>query len=227
VTPPAVELASLTRSYPGPPPVTALRPCDLTIHTGDYLAVTGPSGAGKSTLLNLLGLLDRPTGGQLRLGGQDVGTIREGARNAIRGQLIGFVFQLFHLLNHRSVRENVEMAMLYHRQVPRRERLARAGDALARVGLASHQDASPATLSGGERQRVAVARAIASRPLLLLADEPTGNLDSANAGTVLDLFDELHAGGLTIVVVTHNPEVADRAGRWVEIRDGLLREGAR
>ncbi|HEX6520910.1 MAG TPA: ABC transporter ATP-binding protein [Streptosporangiaceae bacterium] len=221
VTTPVIELRELTRTYPGPPPVEALLPADLVIEQGDYVTVTGPSGSGKSTLLHLLGLLDSPTGGTYLLDGLDANAMPDRDRSAIRGRRIGFVFQSFHLLPYRTAEENVLLAQLYNR-TPRARRRALAQEALAQVGLAHRIDALPTTLSGGERQRVAIARALVNRPSLLLCDEPTGNLDSQNAATVLDLFDELHAAGLTVVVITHDPNVARRANRAVAIRDGVL-----
>ena len=222
-TPPVVELRGVTRTFPGDPPVEALRATDLVLARGEYAAVMGASGSGKSTLLHLIGLLDRPTDGAYLLDGVDVGSLTDGRRTALRGQRIGFVFQAFHLLAHRTVLENVMVAQLYNR-VPRRERADRARAALERVGLGHRLDFSPVKLSGGERQRVAIARAIVSTPSLLLADEPTGNLDSTNTAAILDLLDELHGDGLTIMLITHDDEVARRARRQLVMRDGVLRE---
>ena len=219
--PPVVALSGLGRTFPGTPPVRALSGVDLAIERGAYLSIVGPSGSGKSTLLHLLGLLDRPTEGTYLLDGDDVSDLDDRTRTAIRARRIGFVFQSFHLLGHRSAQENVELGMLYS-QVPRRQRPARAIDALDRVGLGHRRSFSPTTLSGGERQRVAIARALVGSPSLLLADEPTGNLDTATGESILALFDELHGGGLTLVVITHDPEVAERAQRTVSIRDGRL-----
>jgi putative ABC transport system ATP-binding protein len=218
---PVIELAGLARTYPGPPPVEALRPSDLAIQPGDYLTVTGPSGSGKSTLLHLLGLLDTPTGGTYLLDGADTSRLPDRDRSALRGRRIGFVFQSFHLLPYRTAEENVLLAQLYN-GTPRARRVAAARDALEHVGLRHRVDALPTTLSGGERQRVAIARALVHRPSLLLCDEPTGNLDSQNAATVLDLFDELNDDGFTIVVITHDPNVARRASRTVTMADGVL-----
>ncbi|MCC9309338.1 ABC transporter ATP-binding protein [Kitasatospora sp. RB6PN24] len=216
-----MELSGLARRFPGPPPVTALQPTDLVVRRNDYLAITGPSGSGKSTLLHLLGLLDTPSAGRYLLDGIDTGPLSDPDRAALRGRRIGFVFQAFHLLPHRTALENVQLALTYH-QVPRAERRPRALAALERLGLAHRTDALPTTLSGGERQRVAIARALVNRPGLLLCDEPTGDLDSANARAVLDEFDVLHAQGLTLLVITHDPTVAGRAGRHVAMRDGRL-----
>lgn len=220
---PVVEMVGVSRSFPGPPPVHAVREVTLTIWPGEYVSIVGPSGSGKSSLLHLLGLLDRPDAGEYRLDGVDVAGLSERRRAELRAERIGFVFQAFHLLAHRTVLENVCLAMLYQR-VPRRQRAERARQALERVGLAHRMDFSPATLSGGERQRVAIARALVTNPSLLLADEPTGNLDSANAAAVLDVFDELHAQGLTLAVITHSDEVSRRAQRQVRIVDGRLTE---
>lgn len=219
---PVVDLAGLGRTYrSGEVTVDALVDVDLTVDRGEYVSIVGPSGSGKSTLLNVLGLLDRPTAGSFHLEGVDVTQLGEAERTAVRGRRIGFVFQAFHLLSHRTVLENVALALLYT-GTPPGERLDRARDALAAVGLGHRVDFRPTRLSGGERQRVAVARAIVSRPALLLADEPTGNLDSRTSGAVLELFDELRRTGLTIVMITHDPAVAARADRSVRISDGHL-----
>jgi putative ABC transport system ATP-binding protein len=219
--PPVVEMRGVRFGYPGPPPIEVLHGIDLTIGTGEYVAVTGPSGSGKSTLLNLLGLLDRPTGGRFTLDGTDVGSLRESRRTGLRAGRIGFVFQAFHLLPHRSAMENVALAML-HTATPRRERQPAAAAALDRVGLAHRRAARAVDLSGGERQRVAIARAVVTRPSLLLCDEPTGNLDSVTAASVLDLVEELHHEGMTIVMITHDHAVAARAARTVHIVDGMI-----
>ncbi|MEE6273173.1 ABC transporter ATP-binding protein [Georgenia wangjunii] len=220
-----MDVRGLTRSFPGDPPVEALRSIDLVVDRGDYVSVVGPSGSGKSTLLHILGLLDRPTAGDYLLDGLATRDLPEGDRATLRGGRIGFVFQSFHLLPHRSVLDNVLLAALYS-GVPRAERRDRALAALERVGMGHRLAFVPPTLSGGERQRVAVARAVVASPHVLLADEPTGNLDSTTAGSVLDLFDELHADGLTLVVITHDASVSARAGRRVQIADGVLREVA-
>jgi putative ABC transport system ATP-binding protein len=223
MTPPVIELRGLARTYPGPPPVPALRPADLVISGGDYVAVTGPSGSGKSTLLHLLGLLDTPTAGMYLLDGLDTSALGDRDRSALRGSRIGFVFQSFHLLPYRTALENVLLAELYN-QTPRGKRLAGAVDALRDVGLGHRMDALPTTLSGGECQRVAIARALVNRPSLLLCDEPTGNLDSRNAATVMELIDQLNAAGFTIVVITHDVSVASHARRTIAISDGVLSE---
>jgi putative ABC transport system ATP-binding protein len=220
---PVIELDGLARTYPGPPPVPALRPADLVIEAGDYVAVTGPSGSGKSTLLHLLGLLDKPTAGRYLLDGLDTSALSDKDRSALRGRRIGIVFQAFHLLPYRTAVENVLVAELYN-QTPRAGRFKAAADALAEVGMGHRLDALPTTLSGGESQRVAIARALVNRPSLLLCDEPTGNLDSRNAAALMDLLDELNAAGFTIVVITHDPAVAAHAGRMIAISDGVLAE---
>jgi putative ABC transport system ATP-binding protein len=223
LTPPVIELRGMARTYPGPPPVPALRPSDLVIDAGDYVAVMGPSGSGKSTLLHLLGLLDSPTAGSYLLDGLDTSALNDRDRSALRGRRIGFVFQAFHLLPYRTALENVLLAELYNR-TSRADRVMAAADALTSVGLGHRLDALPTTLSGGECQRVAIARALVNRPSLLLCDEPTGNLDSRNAATVMELLDELNAAGFTIVVITHDANVADHVGRTIGISDGELSE---
>ncbi|MFI7364631.1 ABC transporter ATP-binding protein [Streptomyces sp. NPDC050149] len=223
MTAPVIEFRQAALTYPGPPQVAALRPCDLVIRRGEFVTVVGPSGSGKSTFLNIAGLLDAPTSGTYLLDGLDTGALKDGDRTALRGRRIGFVFQSFHLLPHRSALENVTLAMVYS-GVPRKERRQRANEALVRVGLGHRVASLPTTLSGGERQRVAIARALVARPSLLLCDEPTGNLDTANAQSVLALLAELHADGMTVLVITHDPEVAGRGTRTVTIRDGVLGE---
>jgi putative ABC transport system ATP-binding protein len=218
---PVVEMIGVRRFFPGPPEVRAIKGIDLTIAQGEYLSIVGPSGSGKSTLLHLLGLLDNPTDGVYRLDGVDTMSLRERRRAVLRGQRIGFVFQSFHLLEHRTVLENVALSMVYV-GVPRRERLARARVALERVGLAHRMEFAPTTLSGGERQRVAIARALVAEPSLLLADEPTGNLDSLMARQVLDLLEQINEMGTTVILVTHDPELARRARRNVHVVDGQI-----
>jgi len=223
---PVVLLHQAGRTFPGPPPVEALKPTDLVVERGEYIAIVGPSGSGKSTLLHLLGLLDTPTTGSYHLDGIDTGTLSEPERAGVRAARIGFVFQAFHLLSYRSIVENVMLAELYHPGARDRRR-DRAVEALVSVGLGHRLEATPATLSGGERQRVAVARALVSDPSLLLADEPTGNLDTATGEQILALFDELHDRGLTLAVITHDDSVAARAGRVVGLRDGQVTEDRR
>ena len=221
--PPVIRLSAVGYTYAGPPPVRALRPTDLVIRRGEHVAITGPSGSGKSTLLNLLGLLDRPTEGVLQIDGIDVGSASERDRAAVRAHRIGFVFQSFHLLPHRTAAENVMLAQVYA-DMPRRRRPGAALAALAQVGLEHRAHALPTALSGGERQRVAIARALVNHPSLLLCDEPTGNLDTATTRELTDLLVSLHEGGTTLVIITHNPAVAGRAERRVTIRDGQLAE---
>lgn len=218
-----IELRDLTRSFPGPPEVQALKAVNLRIDTGDYVSIVGPSGSGKSTMLNILGLLDRPTVGEYRIDGAVTGLLDEDERARVRAQRIGFVFQSFHLMPRRTVLDNVLMPMLYS-GIPRDEREDRARRTLERVGLGHRLGFLPTTLSGGERQRVAVARAVVSTPSILLADEPTGNLDQGTSGEVMSLFDDLRADGLTLIVITHDPAVAARAERRVRITDGRVTE---
>lgn len=223
---PLITLAGVGLTYPGPPPVIAAHDCDLTVREGIHVAIVGASGSGKSTLLNVLGLLDRNTSGTYRFDGHDVSALSEIDRTALRGQAIGFVFQEFHLMANRTAEENVQVGLMY-RGLARRDRVEQARQALHRVGLEHRIRALPSHLSGGEQQRVAVARALAARPRLLLCDEPTGNLESATAGTILDLMADLHADGMTIVTITHDPQVAVRAQDVYRMTDGLLtREGA-
>ncbi len=218
-----VELEGVSRTFPGTPPVEAVKYVDLDVEAGDYMAIVGPSGSGKSTLLHILGCLDRPTSGVYRLLGLDTGSLSDGLRTSLRGSEVGFVFQAFHLLPYRSVIENVMTGLVYNR-TPRRVRRRRAREALERVGLGHRIDFAPRQLSGGERQRVAIARAIATRPTLLLCDEPTGNLDSKTTESLLDLFDELRTDGLTLVIITHEELVSRRAERRVQMIDGTLIE---
>lgn len=218
---PVVRLENAERTFPGTPPVYALKATNLEILEGDYLAIAGPSGSGKSTLLHLLGLLDRPTGGTYWLDGIDTAGLNETERAGLRAQRIGFVFQSFHLLAHRTAVENVMLAEIYRRGGSEKRRM-RAEQALERVGLGHRLTAYPTTLSGGERQRVAVARALIGEPSLLLADEPTGNLDSATSESLLKLFDGLHDAGLTLAIITHDDDVSVRAHKRVRIQDGEL-----
>ena len=219
---PVVELTQISREFPGSPPVQAISGIDLRIEPGEYLSIIGPSGSGKSTLLHVLGLLDRPTAGTYLLDGVDVAGLSESRRCALRGGRIGFVFQAFHLMPRRTVLDNVMLSMLYQGG-PRRHRRDRAAEMLEQVGLGGRMGFLPPVLSGGERQRVAIARALAGSPSLLLADEPTGNLDQATAIGVMELFDELHSDGLTLAVITHDEAISRRAQRRVRITDGKLR----
>ena len=221
----AIELRDVTRSFPGPPEVQALKGVNVSIGDGEYVSIIGPSGSGKSTMLNILGLLDRPTVGEYRLGGVLTGSLSEDERAAVRARQLGFVFQAFHLMSRRTVLENVLLPMLYS-GTPRAEREPRAREALERVGLGHRIGFLPGTLSGGERQRVAVARAVATRPRVLLADEPTGNLDQATSAEIMALFEELNADGLTLVVITHDGVVARRATRRIRLADGRVSRAA-
>ncbi len=220
--PPLVELREVARVYPrGASEVAALAGVSLTVRAGEKLAVMGPSGSGKTTLLSILGLLDRPTRGRHLFAGRAVDGLSDDELSRLRGREIGFVFQAFHLIPQLSVAENVATPLQYG-GVPEQEWLPRALAALARVGLAARADHRPGELSGGEAQRAAIARALVTRPRLLLADEPTGNLDSATGEEIADLLDELHAEGGTVVLVTHNEALARRARRVVRLRDGRI-----
>jgi putative ABC transport system ATP-binding protein len=220
---PVIELTGVRKTYrTGTVEFEALRGVDLRIDAGEYVAVMGPSGSGKSTLMNVLGCLDVATQGTYRLAGEDVGELDETDLADIRNRRIGFVFQQFHLLPSLSAWRNVELPLVYG-HVPAAERRARAVAAMERVGLGDRLDNRPGELSGGQQQRVAVARALVGEPALLLADEPTGNLDSVSTRDVLALFDELHAQGRTIVLITHEEDVARRAQRVVRVFDGLVR----
>jgi macrolide transport system ATP-binding/permease protein len=223
-TNPLLELRGIGRQYGSEPAaVHALVDVDLTLERGEWLAITGPSGAGKSTLLHVIGCLDRPTSGTYSIDGIDTAGLGDEERAGLRSRRIGFVFQSFHLLPYRTVLENVMLAEVYRKQSSRGRR-ARALATIERVGLSHRADFLPGKLSGGERQRVAIARAMVGSPSLLLCDEPTGNLDSKSSAAILDLFERLHREGLTLIMVTHNEEVANRAGRRVHMVDGALTE---
>ena len=220
---PIIETHQLTKVFgSNGNAVHALRGIDLTVAEGEFVALVGPSGSGKSTLMAILGCLDSPSGGSYALAGRWVHDLSGGELARVRNEKIGFIFQSYNLLPRASVRRNVELPMLYA-GLGRRERRRRADELLEQVGIAGKADALPAQLSGGQRQRVAVARALANRPALLLADEPTGALDSHTGQEVLALFRELHALGNTVLLVTHDPTVAALAERQVEIHDGLVR----
>ncbi len=219
---PVIELVGAGKTYTsGAIEFEALRGIDLSIAEGEYVAVMGPSGSGKSTIMNVLGCLDTLTRGEYRLAGTDVEELDEEALAAIRNRRIGFVFQQFNLLPSLSALRNVELPLVYA-GVHRDERRERATVALERVGLGSRLGNRPGELSGGQQQRVAVARALVGEPTMILADEPTGNLDSVSTADVLALFDELHDAGRTIVLITHEAEVAHRARRTIHVRDGLI-----
>ena len=216
------ELRGISKIYgSGDLEVKALDQLNLNVLDGDYLAVMGASGSGKSTAMNILGCLDRPTSGTYRLNGMAVEQLDDDALADVRNRSLGFVFQQFHLLGHASAMENVMLPMIYA-GVPKDERIERAQAALTRVGLAQRLDNKPNQLSGGQQQRVAIARAIINRPSLLLADEPTGALDSSTTAEVLELFDELHQQGITLVLVTHEDDVAARAQRIARFQDGRV-----
>ena len=222
---PVAELRGISKIYgSGDLEVKALDQLNLTVQEGDYLAVMGASGSGKSTAMNILGCLDRPTSGTYRLKGTAVEQLDDDALADVRNRSLGFVFQQFHLLGHASAMENVMLPMIYA-GVPREERIERAQSALRRVGLAQRLENKPNQLSGGQQQRVAIARAIINRPSLLLADEPTGALDSSTTAEVLELFDELHQQGITLVMVTHEDDVAARAQRIARFQDGRALTG--
>ncbi len=215
-----LELRGVTRGFHSPP-VEALRGVDLTVRRGELVAVTGASGSGKTTLLGILGCLDRPSRGSHRMEGREIARLSEGDRARLRARRIGFVFQSYNLLERLTAFRNVELPLVYA-GVARRERRRRAMTALAEVGLGDRIDHLPGQLSGGQQQRVAIARGLVTAPSVLLADEPTGNLDSRSAGDVLGLLADLHARGVTIVLVTHSEEVAARATRVVRVVDGRI-----
>jgi putative ABC transport system ATP-binding protein len=216
---PVIELAHVTKTYPGG--VTALREVDLNVEQGELIAIVGPSGSGKSTMLHMIGTLDRPSSGTIRIDGYDVAALSDRELSALRARRIGFVFQHFHLAPGRNAVANVADGLLYA-GIPRKERERRAEAALVRVGLGARLGHRPHQLSGGEQQRVAMARAVAGDPAVLLADEPTGNLDSASGAGVMQLLYELNASGTTVLVITHDHEIADSLPRQVPMRDGQV-----
>jgi putative ABC transport system ATP-binding protein len=219
--PTVLELRNVTKEYPGTPPVIALAGVDVAVAAGEFTAIVGPSGSGKSTLLNLVGALDRPTTGEVLIDGTEISSVSDAALSAVRGRRIGFVFQSFNLLDGLDAIENVAVGLMYD-AVPRRERRRRSLEALERVGLGHRADHRPSRLSGGERQRVAIARAIVTEPALLLADEPTGNLDTRTGGVIMEQFHELHREGATVVLITHDAELASHLPRQVTLRDGSI-----
>jgi putative ABC transport system ATP-binding protein len=219
---PVIELAGVTKVYgSGEIAVAALRGVSLVIHEGEFVAIMGPSGSGKTTMLGIIGCLDRPTEGTYHLVGEEMSGLDEGRRARVRGERIGFVFQAYNLLPRQQAFKNVELPLIYA-GVPSRERRARVVEALEQVGLGDRIRHLPNQLSGGEQQRVGIARALVVRPSVLLADEPTGNLDSTSAEEVLGLLERLNSQGTTIVLVTHSEEVAKRAARIVRVADGLI-----
>ncbi len=222
VRPALIEMRKIFKTYQmGDQEVHALRGVDLQIHEGQFVAIMGASGSGKSTMMNIVGCLDRPSAGQYLLNGRDVATLRDDEQAVMRNRTIGFVFQAFNLLRRTSAQINVELPMIYA-GVKKAERAERARAALEMVGLGTRLDHTPSQLSGGQQQRVAVARALVTNPSLILADEPTGNLDSQVSGEVMALFQRVNDQGMTVVLVTHEPEIAEYAGRVVRMRDGQV-----
>lgn len=217
-----IELAALDRTFlVGGRPVHALRAIDLKIASGEYVSIMGASGSGKSTLLNILGCLDRPTAGSYRIGGQETAKLEESELSRLRRHQIGFVFQFFHLVPRLTAAANVELPMVFA-GIPPQERAARASQVLETVGLSARANHRPDQLSGGEQQRVAIARAVVMNPALLLADEPTGNLDSASGREIVSLIEGMNERGLTLIVVTHDPQIGGRARRQIHLSDGRI-----
>lgn len=224
---PIVKFENVRKTYQmGPVTVEALRGVSFEINAGDYISIMGPSGCGKSTLLNLLGCLDRPTAGSYHLGDQDVSRMDDDALSAVRGARLGFVFQSYNLIQQLTVVENIEIP-LYYQDRPEHQSREMAQRMAARVGLENRLEHKPFELSGGQQQRVAIARALVNEPLVILADEPTGNLDSSSGSDILTLFDELHEQGKTLILVTHDPSVGRRARRAIRLRDGLIESDVR
>lgn len=221
LAPPVLQVSGLSRTYPGPAPVPALRDATFDVATGEFVTIEGPSGSGKSTLLQLLGLLDEPTSGSYLLNGRDTTALTERERCWLRATSLGFVFQAFQLLDRRTAIDNVALGLMY-RGVGAREARERASTTLETVGLAGRSEHDTRTLSGGERQRVAIARALVGNPAVLLCDEPTGNLDSANGAAIMSLFQDLNASGATVLLITHDASVAAAGHRRLRIVDGVL-----
>jgi putative ABC transport system ATP-binding protein len=218
-----IQARDLARTYAmGEIEVHALRGVSFDIHKAEFVAIMGPSGSGKTTLMNLLGCLDTPTGGQYLLDGLPIEQLDKDQLAGVRNRKIGFIFQMFNLLSRNIALDNVELPLVYRGNLPRNERRERAVRALESVGLADRMEHKPSELSGGQQQRVAIARALVTEPKLLLADEPTGNLDSRSSGEIMQLFSELNSKGITIIIVTHEPDVARFTNRILTIRDGLL-----
>jgi putative ABC transport system ATP-binding protein len=226
VSEPTVELRDVVRRHPGAPPVESLRGVSLRIEPGELLAVVGPSGSGKTTLLHIVGTLDRPTSGAVRIAGVDTTSMSDRQISGFRAARLGFVFQQFFLIEGMSVLENVAAGLLY-RGIDARTRRRLAAGVLERVGLGHRLTHRPTQLSGGERQRTAIARSVVGRPALVLADEPTGNLDSASGAEIIDLLKSLNRDGTTIAVVTHNAELAGAMDRRIELRDGRIEKDSR
>jgi putative ABC transport system ATP-binding protein len=220
-SPPIIEVEQVTKTYPTEPPVEALRGVSFTINHGELLAIVGPSGSGKTTLLQLIGTLDRPTSGSIRITGLDIAELSDDELAALRAHRIGFVFQQFFLAEHATVLDNVADGLLYT-GMALKERRERAAESLARVGLDDRSHARPTQFSGGQRQRIAIARALVGRPAIVLADEPTGNLDSVTGQSILALIEELNREGATVLVITHDREIAARFPRQLEMLDGRI-----